>query len=496
MSQKKKHEETVEETFEEIQKEMAGYETVKRVEQYMREHFMIDGVRQIVAGVSGGPDSMCLLHILLRLQQTYGYKLDVVHIHHGIRGKEADRDMEYVESYCKRKGIPFHGFHYRVQELAEKEHMSTEEMGRKVRYQAFQEVLKSLGEGKIAVAHNRDDVSETMLFHLFRGTGIRGLASIPPARDEIIRPVLCLGRKEILAYLKINRIDYKTDTTNQGEMYSRNKIRNRILPYVESEINTQASEHIFQTAGMLRKVEEYMDMQAQSAYREVSRRENCGSQISLDVEKFKVLPDIIGDMVIRQGLFDVAGKKKDISMVHIRLVRELIFGGTGRTAFLPYQIKAEREYQVLRIRREKQEPDNLSCCVRETFLLTEVEKRIFLPPNGGYLEIKLEENVRRNYKNEENIYTKWMDYDILKYGFEVRTRKSGDYIVVNPQGGRKKLKDFFIDRKIPRGERDKILLLAKDSEVFWILGYRLSERCKVTENTKYVVSVRYIPQRG
>ncbi len=462
----------------------------KTVENYMEACHMLDGVQNIAAGISGGPDSMCMLHILHRLREKYGYRLVAVHVHHGIRGQAADEDMEYVRQCCGKWGIEIRFFCCKVEEQAAKWHMSTEEAGRKIRYDCFSEVLKKLGGGKIAVAHNSEDSSETFLLNLFRGTGIRGLTGIRPVRQNVIRPVLCLKRMEIQEYLRENGIDYRTDATNDKDLYTRNKIRNRIMPYVYENINPKASEHIFQAAHALDEICEYMEKQADMVY----QTSVCQGEEAYVVDIVKIIQydRILQKMTYRKVILALVGKLKDITAAHVDMIMGLMAGETGKKIHLPYHIICEKQYnKVLIYRFRKCETHAFFCAEYNIQGLTE-EKIEVLPEQKGAIRMKLVKNVRRNMKIQEKMYTKWLNYDILKNGFQIRTRRPGDYIVINRQGGRKKLKDYFINLKIPREEREHILLLAKGSEIFWIIGYRVSEDCRISENTENILEIEYL----
>lgn len=468
------------------------YTIEKTVENYIEACHMLDGVQNIAAGVSGGPDSMCMLHILHRLRERYHYRLVAVHVHHGIRGQAADEDMEYVKQCCGKWGIEIRFFCYRVEEQAAEWHMSTEEAGRKIRYDCFSEVLKSLGGGKIAVAHNSEDSSETVLLNLFRGTGIRGLTGIRPVRQNVIRPVLCLKRAEIQEYLRENRIDYRTDATNNEDLYTRNKIRNKVMPYVYENINAKASEHIFQMAHVLDEICEYMEKQADMAY-QASIWQKEKSYI-VDIAKITQYDKVLQKMVYRKAILALAGKLKDITATHVDMIMELMAGETGKKIDLPYHIICEKQYSKVLIYRFQKCESHTFFCVEYNMKGFEEERIEILPEQKGAIRIKLVKNVRRNRKIQEKMYTKWLNYDILKNGFQIRTRKPGDYIVINRQGGRKKLKDYFINLKIPREEREHILLIAKGSEIFWIIGYRVSEDCRISENTENILEIEYLEE--
>jgi len=468
------------------------YAIEKAVENYIEAYHMLGGVQNVVAGVSGGADSMCMLHILQRLRGKYGYYLIAVHVHHGLRGQAADEDMEYVRQCCEEWGIEARFFRQSVQEQAMKWHMSAEEAGRKIRYGCFSEVLEEMGGGKIAVAHNSGDNSETFLLNLFRGTGIKGLTGIRPVRQNVIRPILCLQREQIQEYLRKKGIDYRTDITNEEDLYTRNKIRNRVLPYVNENINPKASEHIFQAARALDEIYEYMEKQADIVYKMAVFQREEGYVV--DIGRITEYDGVLQKMAYRKTILALAGKLKDITAAHVDMIMGLMAGETGKRITLPYHIVCEKQYDKILLYRLEAAPQPAPVCVECSITGTEGEKVEKLPGQKGAFRIKLVKNAGRNIKIQEKMYTKWLNYDILKNGFQIRTRRPGDYIVINRRGGRKKLKDYFIDLKIPREEREKILLIAKGNEIFWIIGYRISEDCRISENTENILEIEYLEE--
>ena len=225
---------------------------------------MIASGDRIVAGVSGGADSLCLLFLLLKYARRVPFRLCVVHVDHGIR-RDAKEDARYVEELCAGEGIPFILRKADVPAFAKAEKCSEEDAGRRIRYEAFREAAEGMGGAKIAVAHNSNDNAETMLFHLFRGSGLKGLCGIAPVREGVIRPILCLDRREAEAYLEERGIVWRTDSTNDGDDYSRNRIRHHILPYAESKLFPGAVERMLRTAEMLQETEAYLEQQTREA---------------------------------------------------------------------------------------------------------------------------------------------------------------------------------------------------------------------------------------
>ena len=462
---------------------------IERVKKYIRENQMLEAGSMVVAGVSGGADSVAMLHILKSIQKEFGFSLEAVHIHHGIRGKEADRDEALVKKICEEWQIPFQSYHYPVPRLSREWKLGEEETGRIVRKQAFAEEKKKLGfsekrEGgmgrfRIALAHNRNDLAETMLHHLARGTGLRGLSGIHPCNGEIIRPVLCLERKEIVYYLEERGIPYITDSSNLSDEYTRNRIRHHILPAMELEINQKTVEHMAETARILASADEYFRKKGKELLKLCRQKEGY----FLD-DIFFEEDSIIREYAVMEGFEQLAGKRKDFTSLHVEQVFSLREKEIGRYICFPRHLRAIRQYGgVLLEKTETQEAPEYT----ERFF--EIPVPGTLRCSFGIFETKI--FPYKNQKIEEKKYTKWMDYDKIKGSPCVRTRKQGDYLVVNSAGGRKKLNRVFIDEKIPAGLRDQIPVVAAGSEILWIPGGRMNEQYKITSTTGRVLELHY-----
>lgn len=458
---------------------------VEKVSEYMQQYHMVEQGQKVVVGVSGGADSMGLFCVLSELAEYFHITLAVVHINHGIRGKAADDDQSFVEKTCKNQNIPCYSFHVDLKRFAKKEGMSQEEAGRYYRYQCFEKVRKEIGAHRIAVAHQQNDASETVLFNLFRGTGLRGLSGIPPVRDVIIRPLLCADRSEIETYLREKDVAWRTDETNLTDEYTRNKIRNQILPYVEEHINPSAGQHIQETAGLLKDISDYLDRQGEEAFDRCARV-SCQLVCSIHEASFRELDIVIQREVIRRAIGVTAGQLKDVDKEHVEMVRVLMDKHVGRRCHLPYQLQAVRTYEGISIKKETQEVSE-----RAEAICIDVKAPGKYPLPGPEMEIEL--SIKEAIQNEEipiNRYTKWFDYDRIKNGLTVRTRENGDFITLDSQGHRKLLKRWMIDEKIPREEREQMLLLADGNHILWIMGYRISDYYKVSDMTKNVLVTR------
>ena len=455
----------------------------KKAKAYILENNMIPKNVCVLAGVSGGGDSMTMLHMLSRLSREWGFSLKAVHVHHGIRGEEADRDAAMTEKICRQWGIPFICRRFDVPALALRWKCGTEEAGRVVRQKVFQEEGALLGgeDYRVALAHNQDDLGETLLHHLARGSGIRGLASMRPVSGRLIRPLLCLRRREIDYYLKENGIPYVTDSTNLTDAYTRNKIRHKILPLIEKELNPKACEHMAETARILGMAEDYFTRKGREL---LDKWKKTDQGILVNGEDFQEEPLILS-YVIMEAFYLLSGKKKDFSSIHVQSVLDLRERQVGSSSSLPYGLKGIRRYDGLWIGKASDE--------RKKELLWDMEWEI-LP--GEETSTPLGTFFARIFfyqgeKIPEKKYTKWLDYDKIEYRLSIRTRREGDFLVIDRKGNRKKLNRCMIDEKIPREERNKIPLLTCGGEVLWLIGGRINEQYKITQNTRMVLEVKY-----
>ena len=465
-------------------------------EQYQ----MVAAGSSVLVGLSGGADSVCLLLLLSQLSRRHDFSVRAFHMHHGIRGEEADRDRDYSEELCRKWGVSFDQVKEDVPEYARIHKVSQEEAGRILRYQHMRRIAKEYGCEKIAVAHHGDDQIETVLMNFFRGSGSRGLCGMAPVSQDIIRPLLFCTKKELLEELEKKHISYCCDSTNEMNIYMRNRIRNELMPWLEEYINPQAGQHILQTAWQQRQIQEYMELQIQEAFDSVSKPDKKGG-LELGKKQMKVLPAAIQTGVVRKALEYVGGKIKDVSMVHIVQALALFEGRTGSTLDFPYHVQGRVGYEQIffylkghekeGFGKEHKKNDDIVEFVLES---GEEPKEVNLPQERAvfrYCEKKIHE---KNVIFPENTYTKWLNCDKIRNSLQIRTRRSRDVIAVCKSGGHKKLKDFFIDCKIPADKRDDILLLADGSEVIWVIGYRLSEAYKVVPGQEKVLQVEFIQE--
>ena len=487
----------------------------KKMEEFIRRERLLEMGDRVVLGVSGGADSVCMMELFAAIREVWQLELLVVHVHHGLRGAEADRDASFVQAEAEKLGIDCVVERRDVRSLAAERGLSLEEAGRDVRYEILREYAKNwtsqkggLRDGcgsetlasagcrpaKIAVAHHQEDQAETILHNLFRGSGLKGLGGMSAKRGQIIRPLLCLEKKEILEYLEKRHIAYCEDSTNRENEYTRNRLRNELIPQIRREINEKAVEHIAEAGERLRQADAYFEEQAEKIWREYGVTKTCNAEgdvtglmdgtkmgaesqaetadeiiYGMERSVFLKEPPIVRTYVLRHMISMATQSLKDITSDHIDQVTSLLEKETGKRINLPYGLTAWTEYEFLWISKW-----NPSCHVDNQPSISLIMKKI---PYEKAQEIP------------QNRYTKWFDYDKIKGTLTVRTRQTGDYITLK-DGRKKTVKAYMIDEKIPRELRDRVTLLAEDHHVLWIVGWRISEYYKVTEDTDYVLEVQ------
>lgn len=458
-----------------------------RVERFILDNEMISRGDRVLVGVSGGADSMCLLFLLQKFAPKLDFTLSVIHVEHGIRGEESIRDAEYVEKECFKLGVPFRVEHINAIELGAMRGKGVEEAAREARY----EIFESEDADKIATAHHGDDSAETFLFQLVRGSSLAGLSGIPPVRGRIIRPLLCLNRQEIEGYCRDLNIDFRTDSTNLEDDYTRNRIRNRVLPLL-SEINAAAKTHIAEAAADVREAQEFFEAYAERLFREFGKKTGEG-RAELPLSAFDGKSEIVRRALVFRALKEMEAPLRDIGRSHVEAVLSLALGETGKTACLPNRVTVKKEYGKLVFSRGSCQSEDEASSFNERVEIP-VEGQIRLS-NGMVIKTEVldwKEAVdkdadlkRRAFQNKP--YTKWMDYDKIKGTLILRKREPGDYIVI--RRGRKKIKDLFTEERIEADKREALPLLALGKRIIWAIGLRISEDCKISERTERVFHI-------
>lgn len=452
-----------------------------RVVDTIDKHNMISYGDKIIVGLSGGPDSVCLLHILNRLKESRNLKIYAAHLNHQIRGIEAQKDALFVSELCDSLEIPVFIKSVDVPKYCEEKGLSLEEGARNIRYDMFYEIKRRTGANKIAIGHNMNDQAETVMMRIMRGTGLQGLRGIEYTRENgIIRPILDIERKDIEAYCEQHELHPKIDQTNLESIYTRNRIRLELLPYMQEHFNSNVVESIVRLSNSMKSDGDYLDSEAMKAYDEVATLDD--KAVDVNVEKLSGYHEAIQSRIIRYAIKDVLGDTNFVDQKHIEDVMQLIdTSKNGKMLNLPRGVFAYRRADSILFTLEEIKED-------------EIEYSYHVPKDG-FIKIKelgilVDSDVitiekYRSLKKDSSV--KAVDFDKIKGGITVRNRQPGDKIKL--KGGTKKIKDLFIDLKIPREMRNRVPIVVDGEEVILAGEYRMNENYKIDENTKKVLKL-------
>lgn len=449
---------------------------------------LIEKGENVVIGVSGGPDSICLLHLLWRLKEDFNIKLFAVHLDHQFRGIEAEKDAKYVEEFCEALGIESFIFSHDIGKYSKEKGITFEEAGREWRYKLFDEVAKKTNSSKIAVAQNRNDQAETVLMRLFRGSGLDGLTAIDYKRDEkIIRPLLDINRKEIEEYCEKNNLKPRIDKTNLETIYTRNKIRLELIPYIEKNFNPSIIDALWRSANLLRDDSYYLNLLTEEKLKDITLEKSKG-KYSLDQNKFDNLDIAIKKRVLRRAIGEVKGSLKEIGWTHIESVIELINKkNVGSRLDLPGHITAQLGYNSIDVKNSTKLQGENKAYDFEYEL--GIGKITYIETLNASIKVELVEQSKVNNKKDKN--TALIDYDKIKGNLCIRNRRNGDKFKPIGMKGTKKVKDYFIDQKVSKDMRDKIPILCDEKGIIWVVGYRMSESYRVDSKTDKVIKLTY-----
>ena len=474
---------------------------VEQVANEIRQWNMIAPGDRVIAGVSGGADSICLCCVLADLAEPLGFTLTVVHVEHGIRGEKSVADAAFVQDFCKAHGIDCVIRPVDVPAYAKANHIGEEEAARLLRYEVFREEAAKDPACRIALAHHMEDNAETLLFQMARGSGLDGMCGIRPVRCDAsgtvyIRPLLTCSRSQIEEELARRGQAYRTDATNADTAYSRNRIRHNVLPELK-EVNAQAVLHLNRMAEQMREIRDYMDAQLAKEYEAIVTADDAGLMIA--AAPLGKLVHIMQTRLVHNALAQAAGARQDMQACHIEAVLGLLDRQTGRSVDLPYGLTAQRGYDAIRIRKKDAYPKTgretetvVSAALLEELMASGERKEIPLAgTDQGHFSARIFQFHGNLSEIPQKMYTKWFDYDKIKFGFSIRTRRNQDYFVMDAEGHRKKLSDYFINQKIPAGDRDATLLVADGAQILWIVGGRMGRGAQLEDTSRWILELTY-----
>ncbi len=455
-----------------------------KVLSIIKEYNLIEENDNVVIGVSGGPDSMALLYILLYVRQVINFDIHVVHLNHGVRGKDAKKDQLFVEDQCKRLNLPYYTKNVNMVEYGKEKGITSEEAGRELRYGFFREILKDQGGGKIAVAHNKNDQAETVIMRFMRGTGIDGLRGMEYISEDIIRPILSVNRQEIENYIEENKIETVLDKTNLQPIYSRNKVRLELLPYIEENFNPNIIDTIWRISRISSIDSKFLEDYTKKKYNIIVKKDEQNG-IILDGKKILDLDKSIQQRIIRTAIQKINGSLQGITEAHVLSVLNLLVkGNTGKGVDLINNVIARLDYNDLILEKEDTEK------YKDYYYEFPYPGVVNIEEIGYSFNVDLID-INGKYKFERSNHIGYFDLEKIKGNLYLRNRRIGDSFSPFGMEGSKKIKDYFIDEKISQDLRDEIPLLTDEKNILWVVGYRTSEIYKVTDNTKRILKISY-----
>ncbi|WP_291528329.1 tRNA lysidine(34) synthetase TilS [Bacteroides sp. UBA939] len=431
-----------------------------KVTQYIEQEKLFTPKDKILVALSGGADSVALLCLLLDM----GYNCEAVHCNFHLRGDESDRDEMFVRELCFQREIPLHVRHFQTTEEAAKQHISIEMAARELRYAWFEEIRQEQHADVIAVAHHKDDSAETFLLNLIRGTGINGLLGIRPKNGYIVRPLLCLDRKDIMEYLQETGQTYVTDSTNLHDEYTRNKIRLNLLPLMQ-EINPSVKKSILRTAGYLND--------AALVYK---------SNITEGKQKVQTEQGILINAILQEPapetlLFEIL-HPLGFNSAQIKDIFASLNGQSGKI-FLSKEWRIIKDRELLLI-----EPANT----------VDTPNVALLPENNNPpFRLTMEElEITEDFIIPRDRDTGCFDADKLKHPLSLRCWQQGDSFIPFGMTGRKKVSDYLTDRKFSISRKEQQWVLCSDHQIIWLIGERTDNRFRVDEKTRRILIVKRI----
>jgi len=465
----------------------------QKVLRFIKQHHLLSGGEKLIVAVSGGPDSVCLLYILSKLQKELAIELHVGHLNHRLRSAESDADAAYVAALSRRFKIPATIESIDVKTYRSQHHLSLEEAAREVRYSFLAQVTAAVGAARVAVGHTADDHVETILMHLLRGSGTRGLRGLLPisrwqsAGNDlvVIRPLLELTRRETTACCRRHHLNPRTDASNLSTEPFRNRIRHQLLPELR-RYNPRVEESLLRTARIAAADLDFIDKEVAGLWDKVARVEK--NSVVINKQKFSALPPALKRYLLRAAIESLLGNLKDIEAGHIEGIIEALDKPAGKVIGLPDGLKFCIEYDSYVLSSDPASLCPFPPLEKETGL--NIPGRTVIP--GWNVEAAVLPSSRTGEAGANAAdFTAWFDFNATGAKLTVRRRRPGDRFQPLGMTLPKKLNEFMIDARIPRAWRCCIPVVCSPGRILWVVGFRIDERVKVTDDTRQALRLEF-----
>jgi len=469
---------------------------VEAVAHTIARHGMFKHGDRILIGVSGGPDSVALVNVLIALAPKLGVSLGVAHLDHGLRGRASEHDAAFVTTMARQLELPCHQRCKDVRAYGQRHGLSIEEAGRRCRYTFFEEIAFTEGYHKVALGHHADDNAELILINLFRGSGPQGLAGIPPVRaPRIVRPLITQRRKAILEYLQAINSAYVEDESNQDLSFLRNRIRHQLLPELKDTYNPNIIGALNRLSAIAREDEEWLSAVMQPIY-DQALVSTSPDRIILSLPIFDTLPVAVQKRLLRMALKQLKGELRRISHRHINQILALASNPhTDRRIDLPDRIQVLRAASTLdfikKARSVRVKQERLDDLAQPTFEYVMSRPKtasgfLSLDAIGGELQYTILTPDQVPPFGAAGQKAAFFDMDKLRFPLLFRNIRPGDRFHPLGVGGSQKVKKYMIDHKIPRAQRSRTLVLISDARIAWLVGHRIDDAVKIDAATRTV----------
>lgn len=449
----------------------------------IKKYNMLEGGNKVLVSVSGGPDSVALLHLLYSLRVSCDLQLHVFHLDHQVRGENSAKDALFVQKLARSLNLPVSSLSHNIPGYIFNKSLCLQEAAREIRYQLLDEVADEIGADKIAVGHNADDQVETFLMRIIRGTGPCGLRGIPPVRGRIIRPLIEVSREEIEEYLDVNEIEFRVDSSNLKPDYLRNRIRHQLIPLF-LEQNERFKENVLNTIALISEDEAFLEQSAKELFEAIAHRDDERALVC-QCPKLLSLPPAMQRRVVRMALGSIKGNLREIEYRHVNIILAAVEKGRSDQIDLPGGIVVLIEYGNLVFALSEERKKAISC------VKSSIELKIPGITEIPYLDMEIRAKIKCpdkvNPSAPQNREKAYLDLDKLTLPLQVRTRFPGDRFVPLGMSGEKKLQDFLVDKKVSKRKRDRIPIVECQGQIVWVGKMAIDDRVKVMQDTEKVV---------
>ena len=451
----------------------------ERFEEYAETHKLFKRGERILVGFSGGADSTALMLALWHMKSKFGFSLLAAHVNYNLRGKDSKEDEAFVKQFCFHRNISLV-----VKDVKITSESNLENHAREIRFKYFNQLRKIYKVNKIALGHNREDQVETMLYRMFRGTGYTGIKGISPITGNIIHPLLSFSRSDIVEYLQNEKITWREDESNKDSIYSRNKIRNELIPWVQEKLNPQVIDKLYNAAEIFTETDDILQELAKRRLLKAQLR-HTKSEYRFDIKVICKTRSILRFYLYKEIYSRFRKDGKDFYHGNFEEIEAILHSDGSKMIFLPHGVKVIKEYNELIF---TDDITNYQVDIENMKEITSLRNRLTFEDYRIIMK-KLKKLPSKRYLYEDK-YTAYIDMDKTSFPLFLRHRQPGDNFIPLGMDHSKKIKDFFIDEKVPKFERDKVLILCDEEKIIWVAGHRIDNRVITDKGTNNILMMR------